>query len=106
MRVSVYELFSHSSYFKQEVVFLLIPKSSSSNDPCDWNPVSNIIDIEFYALTNIICFIIQGMNWLANLYDQGINGILADEMGLGKTVQSLAFLAHLSEVSIEFILII
>lgn len=38
------------------------------------------------------------MNWLANLYDQGINGILADEMGLGKTVQSMAFLAHLSEV--------
>lgn len=38
------------------------------------------------------------MNWLANLYDQGINGILADEMGLGKTVQSIAFLGHLSEV--------
>ena len=40
----------------------------------------------------------QGMNWLANLYDQGINGILADEMGLGKTIQSIAFLAHLAEV--------
>lgn len=40
---------------------------------------------------------LKGMNWLANLYDQGINGILADEMGLGKTVQSMAFLAHLSE---------
>ncbi|ESO06198.1 hypothetical protein HELRODRAFT_106049 [Helobdella robusta] len=40
---------------------------------------------------------LKGMNWLANLYDQGINGILADEMGLGKTVQSIAFLAHLSE---------
>lgn len=39
------------------------------------------------------------MNWLANLYDQGINGILADEMGLGKTVQSIAVLAHLAEVS-------
>ncbi|KAI8484720.1 putative DNA helicase ino80 [Branchiostoma belcheri] len=39
-----------------------------------------------------------GLNWLANLYDQGINGILADEMGLGKTVQSIAFLAHLAEV--------
>lgn len=38
------------------------------------------------------------MNWIANLYDQGINGILADEMGLGKTVQSVAFLAHLAEV--------
>jgi len=40
----------------------------------------------------------QGMNWLANLYDQGINGILADEMGLGKTIQSIAFLAQLAEV--------
>jgi len=39
------------------------------------------------------------MNWLVNLYDQGINGILADEMGLGKTIQSIAFLAHLAEVS-------
>ena len=40
---------------------------------------------------------LKGMNWLANLYDQGINGILADEMGLGKTVQSVALLAHLAE---------
>ncbi|XP_019627273.1 PREDICTED: DNA helicase INO80-like [Branchiostoma belcheri] len=40
---------------------------------------------------------LKGLNWLANLYDQGINGILADEMGLGKTVQSIAFLAHLAE---------
>ncbi|KAJ8308012.1 LOW QUALITY PROTEIN: hypothetical protein KUTeg_012886 [Tegillarca granosa] len=40
---------------------------------------------------------LKGMNWLANLYDQGINGILADEMGLGKTVQSIALLAHLAE---------
>lgn len=41
---------------------------------------------------------LQGMNWLANLYDQGINGILADEMGLGKTVQSIALLGYLAEV--------
>lgn len=40
---------------------------------------------------------LKGLNWLANLYEQGINGILADEMGLGKTVQSIAFLAHLAE---------
>ncbi|XP_071081185.1 chromatin-remodeling ATPase INO80-like [Haliotis cracherodii] len=40
---------------------------------------------------------LKGMNWLATLYNQGINGILADEMGLGKTVQSIAFLAHLAE---------
>jgi len=41
---------------------------------------------------------LKGMNWLANLYEQGINGILADEMGLGKTVQSIAFLSYLAEV--------
>ncbi len=46
------------------------------------------------------CVLFQGMNWLINLYDQGINGILADEMGLGKTVQSIAFLAHLAEVGV------
>jgi len=40
---------------------------------------------------------IVGLRWLANLYQQGINGILADEMGLGKTVQSIATLAHLAE---------
>ena len=27
---------------------------------------------------------LKGLNWLANLYEQGINGILADEMGIGK----------------------
>lgn len=28
---------------------------------------------------------IEGLNWMVNLYEQGINGILADEMGLGKS---------------------
>ncbi|EXX53626.1 chromatin-remodeling ATPase INO80 [Rhizophagus irregularis DAOM 197198w] len=40
---------------------------------------------------------LRGLNWLANLYEQGINGILADEMGLGKTVQSISLMAHLAE---------
>ncbi|XP_065343833.1 chromatin-remodeling ATPase INO80 [Cloeon dipterum] len=40
---------------------------------------------------------LKGVSWLANLYDQGINGILADEMGLGKTVQAIAFLCHIAE---------
>jgi chromatin-remodeling ATPase INO80 len=39
----------------------------------------------------------KGLNWLVNLYEQGINGILADEMGLGKTVQSISVLAYLAE---------
>ena len=33
---------------------------------------------------------IAGLNWLANLYQNGINGILADEMGLGKTLQTIS----------------
>lgn len=41
---------------------------------------------------------LKGMNWIVNLYEQGINGILADEMGLGKTVQSIVFLAYLAEI--------
>ncbi|EGO04005.1 hypothetical protein SERLA73DRAFT_102360 [Serpula lacrymans var. lacrymans S7.3] len=41
---------------------------------------------------------LKGLNWLATLYEQGINGILADEMGLGKTVQSISLLAYLAEV--------
>ncbi|OTA67076.1 hypothetical protein K449DRAFT_324846 [Hypoxylon sp. EC38] len=41
---------------------------------------------------------LKGLNWLANLYEQGINGILADEMGLGKTVQSISVMAYLAEV--------
>lgn len=40
---------------------------------------------------------IKGLTWLANLYEQGINGILADEMGLGKTVQAISLMAHLAE---------
>lgn len=37
-----------------------------------------------------------GVDWLAGLYDNNINGILADEMGLGKTIQTIALLAHLA----------
>lgn len=40
---------------------------------------------------------LKGLNWLVNLYNQGINGILADDMGLGKTIQSISLLGHLYE---------
>ena len=40
---------------------------------------------------------LEGLNWMINLHDNGVNGILADEMGLGKTVQSVALLAYLLE---------
>ncbi|KAJ1996076.1 putative ATPase [Coemansia sp. RSA 1358] len=40
---------------------------------------------------------LEGMEWLASLYENGLNGILADEMGLGKTLQTIAFLCYLRE---------
>ncbi|ORX35665.1 SNF2 family N-terminal domain-domain-containing protein [Kockovaella imperatae] len=37
-----------------------------------------------------------GLEWLASLYQNNMNGILADEMGLGKTIQTISLLAHLA----------
>ncbi|KAG5322249.1 SMRCD regulator, partial [Pseudoatta argentina] len=43
---------------------------------------------------------IVGLNWLAILHAQNVNGILADEMGLGKTIQVIAFLTYLKEAEL------
>jgi len=44
---------------------------------------------------------LEGFEWLAKLYENGINGILADEMGLGKTIQCIALFCHLYEFGIS-----
>lgn len=36
-----------------------------------------------------------GVQWLWELYSQGVGGIIGDEMGLGKTIQIISFLAGL-----------
>ncbi|CAE6498428.1 unnamed protein product [Rhizoctonia solani] len=38
---------------------------------------------------------LEGVRWIAGLWENGLNGILADEMGLGKTLQTISFLAHM-----------
>jgi len=38
---------------------------------------------------------LEGVLWLASLFENGVSGILADEMGLGKTIQVIALIAHL-----------
>lgn len=38
---------------------------------------------------------LDGLHWLASLWENGLSGILADEMGLGKTIQVIALIAHL-----------
>eukprot|EP00124_Ichthyophonus_hoferi_P004274 Ihof_evm1s451 gene=Ihof_evmTU1s451 len=39
---------------------------------------------------------LDGMEWIASLYENGLNGILGDEMGLGKTLQCISFIAYLT----------
>ncbi|KAI3637152.1 hypothetical protein MIR68_004858 [Amoeboaphelidium protococcarum] len=41
-------------------------------------------------------FQIDGVKWLINLRQVGLNGILADEQGLGKTIQSIAYIQWLT----------
>lgn len=43
---------------------------------------------------------IEGLRWMATLYENGLSGILADEMGLGKTIQVIALVAHLREKNV------
>ncbi|CAK8682720.1 SWI/SNF-related matrix-associated actin-dependent regulator of chromatin subfamily A containing DEAD/H box 1-like [Clavelina lepadiformis] len=42
-----------------------------------------------------------GLNWMALLHRNKVNGILADEMGLGKTIQTISFLAYLADMNIS-----
>ena len=42
-------------------------------------------------------FQLEGLNWLLNINEIGINGILGDEMGLGKTIQTIALIAYLKQ---------
>lgn len=44
---------------------------------------------------------IEGLNWLINMHENGINCILADEMGLGKTLQTISFLGYLKYIKDE-----
>merc|ERR1719362_829062 len=43
---------------------------------------------------------LEGYEWMATLWENGINGILADEMGLGKTIQTVALFCHLYEMGV------
>ncbi len=59
------------------------------------------IDVDRHPYQSIISggslrdYQLQGVEWLAALYENGLNGILADEMGLGKTIQVVTFIGHL-----------
>jgi ATP-dependent DNA helicase len=44
---------------------------------------------------------LEGVRWLASLFENGVSGILADEMGLGKTIQCVAVIAHLLTMGVS-----
>ncbi|PFH50464.1 hypothetical protein AMATHDRAFT_144988 [Amanita thiersii Skay4041] len=63
--------------------------------PVDWDPSSRITPP--LLLRGVLRPYQQaGLEWLASLHVNFLNGILADEMGLGKTIQTIALLAHLA----------
>jgi DNA helicase INO80 len=95
-----------------------IGKAFDSDDMNFNNPEMGAMDLKQPKMLtcSLKDYQLKGLNWLANLYEQGINGILADEMvsgvpalpasslltdlsqGLGKTVQSISLMAYLAEV--------
>ncbi|EPS45307.1 hypothetical protein H072_718 [Dactylellina haptotyla CBS 200.50] len=44
---------------------------------------------------------LEGLEWMASLFENGLNGILADEMGLGKTLQTISLFAFLREMGVN-----
>ena len=58
---------------------------------------TNVAARKHSAGCSLKAYQVEGVLWLQNVYQNGMNGILADEMGLGKTVVCIAFLASLWE---------
>ncbi|KAJ4483783.1 SNF2 family N-terminal domain-containing protein [Lentinula aciculospora] len=61
----------------------------------DWNP-DNKISPPVLLRGVLRPYQFAGLEWLASLHSNNLNGILADEMGLGKTIQTISLLAHLA----------
>ena len=40
---------------------------------------------------------LKGLEWLLNMFDQGLSPILGDEMGLGKTLQTISLLGYVKD---------
>ncbi|KAG6897747.1 hypothetical protein C0992_011675 [Termitomyces sp. T32_za158] len=63
--------------------------------PVEWSADSKILP-PLLLRGNLRPYQQSGLEWLASLHVNNLNGILADEMGLGKTIQTIALLAHLA----------
>ncbi|TQS38377.1 hypothetical protein Golomagni_01116 [Golovinomyces magnicellulatus] len=87
------------------------PTTSGEIEPCDNKHAQVIAQRSDYQIKTLVPHLLRGtlreyqhygLDWLAGLYANNMNGILADEMGLGKTIQTIALLAHLACVHEEW----
>ncbi|KAF7289282.1 hypothetical protein MIND_01389800 [Mycena indigotica] len=63
--------------------------------PVEWDPTKRVVP-PLLLRGNLRPYQYSGLEWLASLHQNNLNGILADEMGLGKTIQTISLLAHLA----------
>lgn len=75
---------------------LSIPNSIPIDEKIDLK-LNTKIQVPSIIQVSLRSYQVDGVSWIVNQYDKGINCILADEMGLGKTLQSISFIAYLKE---------
>ena len=64
--------------------------------PCDPRTKLNVVERPWFLKKGKLRdYQVEGVNWMLQMYDRGLNMVLADEMGLGKTLQTITFLAYL-----------
>lgn len=84
---------------EQQLQYLREFETQKNNDKSDSQAyIYTEVNQPTILKTTLKKYQLKGLNWLVNLYNQGINGILADDMGLGKTVQTISLLGYLAEV--------
>ena len=68
-------------------------------DIMDSDESCSVVTLQPKLIENCIMrnYQIEGLDWMAQLVRNNMNGILADEMGLGKTLQSISLLALAKE---------
>ncbi len=79
-----------SQYTLLDALDLPVPIEFSEEEAIEYQP-SSLLKARLRPYQH------DGVQWLANLYQQGLGACLADDMGLGKTLQTIAMLLFAKE---------
>lgn len=92
-------LIDQSKAFTQIIAKQLLPETSDVGDivqpKLEYTQPKSVVNVQMKPHQ------LRGLNWMVNLFKNGLNGILADEMGLGKTLQAISLLCFLHEENIK-----